>query len=388
MLNEYKPTPQQIVEALKALGYEESFDTLDRPDGVPTEEDYPDLVGYLLAMAEVTSCNLISVRDSEGQGAIMEAYQSVFIPDPGDTEVSHEVMYHEYLIAVTETARRLHMLNDLPPFAAHGEMDHTLADTAALAAMLSGQVSNLRIGLGLALLDSDGEDAQFEVSKLVAQIPGLISESARLTAMLASFLNPNEHNHYHHDDVDLCDEHRQELDETLEGIKEATEEAQLPEESRRYYAALDRIRAAGGELAERLEARLAEDRRTAMEISLEADRTRDYTAVQAKHAEFTAFVFELEAQIEDEDPYGRPYKQHVVKDLGDDYDQVMGEFLNRMKAGGFIRDWEHQPHNGNGNGSIVLWGSKDGDYVMSYDEALEYARGFVDALDAIEKKDQ
>lgn len=294
MLNEYKPTPQQIVEALKALGYEESFDTLDRPDGVPTEEDYPDLVGYLLAMAEVTACNVLTMDDND---AVLEAYQGVFIPDIDDDDVGlHETGFQEFLITLTEASNRVRRLNAMQPFADHGEMDHPLADAASLAAYLSGQLSNLRLAVNLAVEEEDEADRLSKLAEVMPLVPGYISAAAQLTAMLAALINPHEH--HHHDDVELCDEHRQELYETLEGIEDATEEAQLPEESRKYNAALDRIRAAGGELAERLEARLAKERETAVEDGMEAARTNDYTTVQAKHEAFKTFVFALEAELD------------------------------------------------------------------------------------------
>lgn len=77
-----------------------------------------------------------------------------------------------------------------------------------------------------------------------------------------------------------------------------------------------------------------------------------------------------------------PYFRHVVKDLGDDYDVIMAEFLDQMVAGRYLTGWEHQPENGSGNGSIVLLHPKyGGGYVMNYDDALEYARGFVDCME-------
>lgn len=248
MLHDYKPTPQQIVEALKVLGWEEDFNTLDR-DGAPTEADYPDLVGVLLAVAEATKANVIKATDDEANDAVIEAYWGAFVPNADEEEISHEVMFQEYLIAMIETAKRQHALSEVPPFADHGEMDHPLANVAALSAMISCQATHLRLGLALALLESEDGDTVEEVRGLIAAVPRLVSESARLTAMLASLIDPTEHPHHHqHDDVELCDEHRQEMEEVLEGIEEAS---LLTEEQRQNNDEIEILRAAGGKIWER-----------------------------------------------------------------------------------------------------------------------------------------
>lgn len=85
-----------------------------------------------------------------------------------------------------------------------------------------------------------------------------------------------------------------------------------------------------------------------------------------------------------------PYVRRVMVDLGDDYDQVMAGHLDQMVAGGYIDGWEHQPDNGgNGNGSIYLiGGGKYKNLVMNYEDALEYASGYMAAVEDTAKKDE
>lgn len=64
-----------------------------------------------------------------------------------------------------------------------------------------------------------------------------------------------------------------------------------------YNTALSRIRAAGGELAERLEAELAV-RRVAAEARLASGEDPDYAEIQREHAEFSKFVMGLAAELD------------------------------------------------------------------------------------------
>lgn len=221
MRGNFQPRPEQLVKVLKILGLDVT--DLYAAEGGPTEEDYPDLVGHLLAMAEVTKCNVVHF---DKEDVVAEAYVGTFVPSLAGApdETKHIEAFEEFLTTLTEAGTRLHALHDAEAFAPHGELDHPIAEAAKIAGWLAMRLSNMRFGLSLILRGLSQEDTE-DLSPITEQVPHLTAMAAQMIALLAAISDPSvQHDHGPggHDDGYLCDEHMQEVDETLDGIEQAT----------------------------------------------------------------------------------------------------------------------------------------------------------------------